>query len=474
MSTSLIALIVNAPRNGAANRIGRRFMTRKNTILANLIMAVITVPGSAQSESTGQAAPAADAPSMVAQAADSAARLSAAVEPTSTPSPHRGPVSFRRDGLWFSTRDGSTHLQVHGYLQADNRMFSSNTRGQELDIFLFRRIRPVLEGTLFRQVDFRFMPDFGQYNPQIQEAYLELKTLPYARLRAGKFKEPIGLEVLRQDRDLSFTERSMASDLLPLRYLGAQISGSALGKSITYEGGYFQGSSDGSNAVFTQWTRGNEGVGRVFLLPFTATSIAALKKFGFGVAGSAGAQHGSIAGLKTMAQTTFFKYASGTVADGQHNRVSPQAYYYAGPFGAIAEYVISSQQVFNKGKSGRMRNEGWEVQGSVMLTGDKNSYAGFRPRNGFEPNRGFGHLGALELAFRFSQVSIDPDAFPSFASASTSTQRARAAGIGLNWHLNRYVKLMTDYEHTTFRMAPASTTPLHNENVLVSRIQLGF
>src|SRR5581483_378214 len=298
--------------------------------------------------------------------------------------------------------------------------------------------------------------------------------LPYARLRAGKFKEPIGLEVLRQDRDLSFTERSMASDLLPLRYLGAQISGSALGKSITYEGGYFQGSSDGSNAVFTQWTRGNEGVGRVFLLPFTATSIAALKKFGFGVAGSAGAQQGSIAGLKTMAQTTFFKYASGTVADGQHNRVSPQAYYYAGPFGAIAEYVISSQQVFNKGKSGRMRNEGWEVQGSVMLTGDKNSYAGFRPRNGFEPNRGFGHLGALELAFRFSQVSIDPDAFPSFASASTSTQRARAAGIGLNWHLNRYVKLMTDYEHTTFRMASAATTPLHNENVLVSRIQLGF
>jgi hypothetical protein len=33
---------------------------------------------------------------------------------------------------------------------------------------------------------------------------------------------------------------------------------------------------------------------------------------------------------------------------------------------------------------------------------------------------------------------------------------------------------MTDYEHTTFRMASSTATPLHNENVLTSRIQLGF
>ncbi len=384
------------------------------------------------------------------------------------------PASFRRDGFWLSTSDGSTHLQVHGYVQADNRMFLSNTHGENLDAFLFRRIRPLFEGTLFNQVDFRFMPDFGQNNPQIQEAYLELKTLPHAKLRAGKFKEPIGLEVLRQDRDLTFTERSIASDLLPLRYLGAQLSGSVLGNSISYEGGYFNGSSDGSNAVFTQWTKGNEGVARVFLLPFARTSISSLKGFGFGAAGSAGSQHGTIAGLKTPAQTSFFKYSSSAVADGQHNRVSPQAYYYAGPFGAIAEYAISSQEVFNKGKTGRIRNEAWQLQGSVMLTGDKNSYAGFHPRDSFEPNRGFRHMGAVELALRYSRLGIDPEAFPLFASASTAAQQAHATGVALNWHVNRYVKVMTDYEHTTFRMASTKTTPLHNEDVLTSRIQLAF
>lgn len=450
-------------------------MNSRYVMTASLLLGALTVAGFAQTQPGSiQSLSTASSPSLSVTASPSADGSAAPVQTTSKATPSYGPVSFRRDGLWFSTADGSTHLQVHGYAQADNRMFSSNTRGQELDTFLFRRIRPLFEGTLFNQVDFRLMPDFGQYNPQIQEAYLEAKTVPYAKLRVGKFKEPIGLEVLRQDRDLSFTERSLAADLLPLRYLGAQISGSLLGKSVNYEGGYFQGSSDGSNSVFTQWTHGNEGAGRLFFMPFAATSKSALKNLGFGAAGSAGHQHGSIAGLKTMAQTTFFKYSSTTVADGQHNRLAPQAYYYAGPLGVIAEYVISSQEVFNKGTRGRIRNEAWEVQGSIMLTGDKNTYSGFHPRNGFEPNRGFRHLGAVELAFRFSQLGIDPEAFPLFASSKTSAQRARATGIGLNWHLNRYVKLMTDYEHTTFRMASSTVTPLHNENVLLSRIQLAF
>ena len=387
---------------------------------------------------------------------------------------HYGPVSFRHDGLWFSTQDGSTHLQVHGYVQADNRMFSANTKGEELDTFLFRRMRPLFEGTLFNNVDFRFMPDFGQYNPQIQEAYLELKTLPFAKLRVGKFKEPIGLEVLQSDRYLKFPERSMASDLVPLRYIGAQLSGDILKDSITYEGGYFNGSSDGSNGVFTQWAHGNEGVGRIFLRPFAATKVNVLHQLGFGVAGSSGSQRGTIAGLKTVGQTTFFKYSSTTVADGSHSRLSPQAYYYVGPFGLMGEYALSSQDVLNKGVVGKITNQSWQTQGSVLLTGEKNNYGAIRPRKSFEPNRGFRHFGAVEVAARYAQLAIDGAAFSGFAKSTPSAQQAKEVGVGVNWYLNQYVKLVTDYEHTGFRMASAKVTPLHDENVLISMIQLAF
>jgi phosphate-selective porin OprO and OprP len=399
---------------------------------------------------------------------------SAAIEPAYTRSEKHSAVSARRDGLWLSTADGATQMHVHGYIQADDRMFTSSTHDKELDAFLFRRIRPLFEGTLFNAVDFRFMPDFGQGIQQIQEAFLEEKTFSFAKLRVGKFKEPIGLEVLRSDRELIFAERSLASDLVPLRYLGTQLSGSVLSDSIAYEGGFFQGSSDGSNGVFTQWTSSHEAVARLFLRPFAATPVNLLDQFGLGVAGSTGDQEGAIAGLKTVAQTTFFKYSSSAVANGQHNRLSPQAYYYLGPFGVLGEYVISSQQVLNKNYTGRVKNQAWEATGSFMLTGEKNSYAGVRPRNASEHVTGWRRFGGVELGVRYSQLAIDGDAFPHFASVSTSAQLAKEQGVGLNWYLNRYVKLVTDFEHTNFTMAPGNRTPLHAENVLMNRIQLAF
>ncbi len=398
----------------------------------------------------------------------------AAVEPIAVVPRDTRAISFRRDGLWFSTQDGATHLQIHGYAQADDRMFANTIHGEELDTFLFRRLRPLFEGTLLNAVDFRFMPDFGQSTYQVQEAFLELKTLKYAKLRLGKFKEPIGLEVLRSDRDLTFAERSLASDLVPLRYIGAQLAGSVFADSIAYAAGYFNGSSDGSNGAFSQWSHGNEATARLFLRPFAAVGPSQLRQLGMGVGGSAGDQHGAIAGLKTMGQTTFFKYSSTAVANGQHNRLVPQAYYYAGPLGLMSEYAISSQKVLNKTFSHRVRNEAWQVAGSFMLTGEKNAYAGFRPRNATEHTTGLRRLGALELKFRYSQLRIDGDAFPRLANPATAPQSAKEKAIGMSWYLNRYVKLETDYEHTRFGVSLSTANPLHSENVLMNRIQLAF
>ena len=412
-------------------------------------------------------------PALQANAADSDGSA-ATVEPASTSAGTSPEISFRRDGMWISTSNGATQLHVHGYVQMDDRMFSANTHDQQLDTFLFRRIRPLFEGTLFNAVDFRFMPDFGQDNPQIQEAFLELKSVPFAKLRVGKFKEPIGLEVLRSDRELTFAERSLASDLVPLRYIGAQVSGSVLSNSITYAGGYFDGSSDGSNGIFTQWAHLSEAAARLFLHPFATTNLSAVRQLGVGVAGSAGHQRGTIAGLKTVGQTTFFKYSSSAVGNGQHNRLAPQAYYYAGPFGVLSEYVISSQEVLSKTFAGRVKNQAWQVTGSVVLTGENNSYAGVRPRNASEHAAGFHRLGAVELALRYSQLQIDGDAFPHLANPATAAQFAKEQSIGVNWYLNHYIKLETHYEHTGFRMASTTVSPLHSENVLMSRVQLAF
>ena len=392
--------------------------------------------------------------------------------PVDSPEPAPA-ISVNSLGLIFSSPDGADTLHVHGYVQADDRMFLSNLHGEPLDTFLFRRIRPLFEGTLFHAIDFRFMPDFGQNNPQIQEAYVEWKTLSFAKVRAGKFKEPIGLEVDRSDRDLTLAERSLVSDLVPLRYMGAEINGSALSNSISYAAGYFNGSSDGSNGNF-QWIPDNEFAGRVFLLPFTKTKVSALRQFGIGIAGSSANQHGTIVGMKTIGQSTFFKYSSSTLANGSHTRITPQAYYYGGPVGLMGEYAISSQDVVSKTNTANINNQAWEVTGSVMLTGEKNSYGNIHLRHNFEPLKDLHHWGAFEIATRYSQLRIGSNAFPLFASMKSAAQEAQEHAIGMNWYLNRFIKLTTDYEHTTFRMASTKVTPLHNEDVLMNRVQLVF
>lgn len=217
-------------------------MKSNDALLVAAIVALLSVgtwsqTGQASSDAATNRASSAAATSDRPESDDS----SAAIEPVYTQAERHSAISARRDGLWLSTADETTQLHVHGYIQADDRMFTSSTHGEELDAFLFRRIRPLFEGTLLNAVDFRFMPDFGQGVQQIQEAFLEEKTFGFAKLRVGKFKEPIGLEVLRSDRELIFAERSLASDLVPLRYLGAQLSGSFLSDSIAYEGGFFKG-----------------------------------------------------------------------------------------------------------------------------------------------------------------------------------------------------------------------------------------
>jgi phosphate-selective porin OprO/OprP len=383
-------------------------------------------------------------------------------------------VSFGSAGLILSTHDRRYKLTVHGYIQGDDRLFFESPTGEVYDKSLFRRIRPNFEGTVFHVLDFRFMPDFGQSNYQIQDAYIELNAFRAAKPRIGKAKTPIGLEVLKSDRDLIFAERSMVSDLVPLRELGAQISGSILGDNANYAVGYFNGTPDGSNGAFTQWRDSREGVMRIFGRPFAKIAPRTFGQLGVGIAGSLGSESGPLPSFKTVGQSTFFKYSKTAFADGRHDRIMPQAYYYCGPAGLLSEYVISSQGVQDGAVSRTLTNEAWQTTASVMMTGERNAYSSVQPARTFEPQKGVRHLGAVELALRYSQIRIDAQAFTTFASSQTSAHEASEVGLGLNWYLNRYVKLTTDYEHTVFKMSASGATQLHSEEVLMNRVQLAF
>jgi phosphate-selective porin OprO and OprP len=404
-------------------------------------------------------------------------------------------VSIGENGLQVRSADTNFAVALHGVLQVDNRTFFNDGNIQGNDGFLLRRARPVLSGTVYRDFDFLFMPDFGGSTVQIFDAYLNYRYEPWLQLRAGKFKTPVGLEQLQADRDTLFNERSLVTDLVPNRDLGFQLWGDIVGGALLYAVGVFNGVGDARNSSSADFEDHREFAGRLFAQPFKNSQLAALQGFGFGIAGSYGnvfsnstglpaTTGGTLAGYATDGQQQFFAYNptdGAVVANGTHWRLSPQASYFYGPFGLLGEYVISNQRVSRTAAplaSANLEHIAWQVTGSWLLTGEDATYGSVTPRHPFDPRNG--HWGALQLVGRNAELDIDDDAFPLFANPATSASAAHAWSVGLNWYLNKNVLVKLSYSRTTFSggggagaTAPATVTR-QPENVLFTRVQLAF
>jgi phosphate-selective porin OprO/OprP len=411
-------------------------------------------------------------------------------------------ITIGKDGFAIESPDKENVIQLKGVLQVDSRTFFGDSGTVGNDSLLLRRARPILQGTLLRDFDFQFVPDFGGTSPQIFDAWLNYRYNPALQLQAGKFKSPVGLEQLQADADLNFNERALPTSLVPNRDIGFALHGDLFQGIANYTAGIFNGIGDARNSSNLDFEDNKAAEGRLFFQPFKTTSLDPLKGFGFGVSGSYESMQGTnvtglpsttggtLAGYVTDGQQQFFAYnpANTTsnravvVADGEHWRLSPQAYYYYGPFGFLAEYVISDQHVARVGTipaRARLENTAWEVTGSWILTGEDASFkGGVSPRHPFNPKQG--GWGAWQLVARYAELKIDDGAFPLYSDPNTSAHSAASWSIGLNWWLNRNVRVLTSFSHTDFQggggsgaSAPASVTR-KDENMLFTRLQLSF
>jgi phosphate-selective porin OprO and OprP len=397
-------------------------------------------------------------------------------------------ASLGANGLMVRSADSNFVMNVHGYVQADARYYLGD-HSLANDTLLLRRVRPVIEGSLFNKFDYRLMPDFGSGNVSgspagnvavLDDAYVNARLWPQLQLQVGKYKSPVGLERLQSTAELLFIETGYATQLTPNYDLGVEVHNSLFNTPINYAIGVFNGASDAGSDDFDTSDKGKDVAGRVFIQPFLTSDNQALNKLGFGVGGSFGHHDGPLATYKTPGQQTIFTYTNTASAGGQQYRVDPQFYYYWGPFGILGEYVLSSQEVKSSltKTSARFNNTAWQIEASYFLTGDENSFRStsrtpFQPRHPF--GLGGGGWGAFELVARVGRLSLDKDAFPKYATTS-SAREATSWGAGVNWYLNSNVRLYLDYELTQFEggsKAAGSTTANH-EHALLARVQFSF
>ncbi len=390
-------------------------------------------------------------------------------------------VGAGRDGFQLKSADGDFQLKFRGYVQSDGRFVGDNDTTSGPTTFVLRRVRPVLEATAFKIFDFKLMPDFGQGQTVLYDAYAEARFATWAKFRIGKYKPQFGLERLQSATELTFIERGTPTLIAPNRDLGASLSGDVVGERVNYSIGVFNGVVDAGNADIDDHS-GKDFLARVFTLPFKK-SDGALKNLGVGIAFTDGSQHGTLTApslpqYKTAAQQTFFRYRSdatvdGTsLADGAHWRVGPQGYYYVGPLGLLAEYSVSSQRVRRGTTAADIQARAWQIEGSYALTGESASYRGLTPKHPFD--RKAGGWGAFELTARYGEFAVDDSAFPLFANPATAAREAHDIVGGVNWYLNRMVKITAQYEAGLFDGGAPNGGDRPSEKGVFTRLQFAF
>lgn len=401
--------------------------------------------------------------------------------PTTTPAP--APTKKPWRGFSLASDDGANTLRIGGQLQADSTFFPGDEAQTLSDEVRLRRARLQLRATTAKHFDFRLLLDFADARIQILDAVFETTFLDELRLRIGKEKSPVSFDRLQSSTALHFLERTPTAGFGTNRDLGLQLAGKFNKGVIDYQLGLWDGTPDGATV---EQNVGDtfDFAGRLTFQPFLHADLPALKNLQIGVSGSYGKETGTqaaaqLATYRTSGRATWFRYASGTelaataIADGDRVRLGAHLYWQYGPVHVFAEAIQSSQDITLADRTETITNLGYGTQASFVLTGEDASWNGLTPSRSFDPKNG--GWGALELAVRWGQVLIDDLAFDAgFADLNRSAKGLSTLTFGLNWYLDRQVKLQANLELSTFDGGAASGEDRDAETLLGFRGQFLF
>lgn len=405
-----------------------------------------------------------------------ASRLDRAAAPVASAAPAEGKEGRERASL--EPREGAPQpesLRLRTLLHVDARTV---TAGVGDDTLVLRRARLAADGTPWSRARYVLMADFGGGGVNLLDANVAFELGAGVQLRAGKFKSPLGMEILHPAHAVTFTERSVASALLPNRDVGLQLSAQSAGGAIAGTIGVFNGVDDGAHGGNVDADRQREVIGRVMAAPFRQSPVAAWRGLSFGVGGSHGRRQGPeglTRAYRSPGQENIFSYRSGAVADGAAWRLSPQFDYRYGPVGLFGEHVISAVRVQPRpgAPALELHHRAWQLTAGYVLTGENSTAAGLVPRADFDP--AVGSWGAFELTGRWSGAKWDGAAFGGLAAAEDSVAGLTTMTAGLNWHLSRAVRTMFNYYYTRFeRPGGAAGARRPDEAMFFSRLQLAF
>jgi phosphate-selective porin OprO and OprP len=340
-----------------------------------------------------------------------------------------------------------THISFLARLQGHVRQSDAPEIEESAQTLDFARRRLGVEGEIAKKLFFQVEAEIGS-SEIWRDVYANYTQFDAVQIQGGKFKLPFGLEENTGSTNLDFVYRSMASTrLAPGRDIGVMVHGRVLNRFVRYEAGGFD--HDGRNARTKDPERvfgGPTFAGRVDVLPFRHQK-SELSDLMVGVAYTTTDVEEGLHGLQ--ARTVFgypFLAESDLWVKGPRRRVGVEARIRPGPASIKAEFMRLTSARIGQGIDGEdlrdFEASGWYVSGTWAVTGEKKADGLERPRHSFLR----GGIGAVELAARLEKLTFGTLNGGDEASTSPRADVVlgnadRAVTLGVNWYLNRWIKV---------------------------------
>jgi len=340
----------------------------------------------------------------------------------------------------FKSADGNFKFKVRGRVMADYGNVSANGEQQQ-DRTEFRRVRLGVEGVVFKDVKYKFEADFADNEVDITDAYLQWSIKPI-KLTFGQFKVPNSLEEQTSSRYITFLERASITDAFGFsRQIGIGLGFADSG--FTFKAGIFQGSADNDE----------DEQGRTY---------AARATYGMKLANDDASVHlgASIRYRENDEGDTSIRYRqrphhhvadrfvnTGNIAADSDTFFGVELAGVWGPFSSQAEWGWQSTDLIGGGDNPTF--SGGYIDFSYFITGEKRSHSikkGSFGRVKVKEPVFSGGMGAWQVAVRYDRIDL--------TDGSVDGGEQDTYIIGVNWHLNNYTRIMSNYSHSDVEGGP--------------------
>ncbi len=322
-----------------------------------------------------------------------------------------------------------------------------------------------IAGEIRNAVDFQLEAELGS-DDLWRDVYANYRQYDAVQVQGGRFKLPFSLDENTSSTNLDFVYRSRAaSELAPGRDFGIMVHGRVLDRVLAYEAGVFN--HDGRNAR-TQDPEGRVYGGRTLAARVTFQPFRAEKSwrndFQVGAAFTGSSLEEGFPDLRGRTSLNVRFYRPDVWVEGHRRRVGAELRWRPGPFSVKSEYIRVTDERLGQSVDDTdlspLVASGWYVSGTWALTGEHKA-------NGLDtPRRPVlrGGLGAIELAARLERLAFGSGADSEPPSGGPRAEVVagnsdRIVTVGVNWYLNRWVKVQFNVTHDSLRDPSQGPSP---------------